>query len=487
MTSLPCSVVRSIALLTLAAAITIPLCAQSDPGPRAGASGAGGPIKNLDPKDEKLFWSSWERFKKVYSVSGSIEMGAGLGPSFNGNGCAQCHAQPAAGGSSPSPHSPQVRQVQYGAKEHLSLAPQYNPQIALAALDRIPGKEQKTPSFLTEDGPIRVPHLLRHSDGTPDGGTYNIYTIAGRRDAPNCNLAPISFESEIVRRNVAYRIPSPIFGAGLIESIPDEELISNLEATKGERAALGIRGRFNRSPNDGTISRFGWKAQNKSLMIFAAESYSVEMGVTNEIFPNKRTSAPGCSPNALPEDRTRVSASDRAFSPSSDYASDVVNFASFMRLAAPPLAATHTPSEERGKKIFEQIGCAACHSPQLTTGKSSFTGMGEMVIEPYSDFALHHMGPQLADGIVQGSADEDSFRTAPLWGVGQRLFFLHDGRTTDLLVAIREHASGESTRPDARVPSGKRPWPSEANKVIRNFEALTADSQQDLLNFLRSL
>jgi CxxC motif-containing protein (DUF1111 family) len=477
----------SLLLLTTVLVASQPAYAQVDPGPRPGAAGAGGPIKNLSAKDEKLFWASWERFKKVYSVSGSIEMGAGLGPSFNGNGCAQCHAQPAAGGSSPGARSPQVRQVQYGANQHLSLAPQFNPQMAMASLDRLPKKEQQVPSFLTKDGPVRVPHLVRHEDGSLDGSTYNIFTVAGRKDAPDCNLAPISFESEMARHNVVFRIPTPIFGAGLIESIPDDELVRNLETTKAQRGSLGIQGEFNRSPNDGTISRFGWKAQNKSLMIFAAESYSVEMGVTSEIFPNKRSSEPGCAPNPLPEDRTRVSAPNDAFSTTSEYASDVVNFASFMRLAAPSLAATHTASEVHGKKLFDQVGCAACHTPRLTTGKSSFTGMSEIVIEPYSDFALHHMGPGLADGVVQGLAEGDAFRSAPLWGLGQRLFFLHDGRTSDLLLAIREHASGGAAKGSStrRVDGGLRV--SEANDVIRNFDALDANGQQDILNFLRSL
>ncbi|MGA8538129.1 MAG: di-heme oxidoredictase family protein, partial [Terriglobales bacterium] len=107
---------------------------------------------------------------------------------------------------------------------------------------------------------------------------------------------------------------------------------------------------------------------------------------------------------------------------------------------------------------------------------------------PYSDFALHHMGPGLADGINQGAAGPDQFRTAPLWGVGQRLFFLHDGRASDLVQAIKEHASPENCgsqggfRPYAQSNCG-----SEADAVIRNFKMLSPSQVQDLLNFLRSL
>jgi CxxC motif-containing protein (DUF1111 family) len=114
--------------------------------------------------------------------------------------------------------------------------------------------------------------------------------------------------------------------------------------------------------------------------------------------------------------------------------------------------------------------------------------MGGVTYNPYSDFALHHMGPGLADGINQGAAGPDQFRTAPLWGVGQRLFFLHDGRTSDLLQAIKEH--GDSGCQDQHFRFGGQKQGcggSEADGVIRNFKALNPSQVQDLLNFLRSL
>ena len=94
-----------------------------------------------------------------------------------------------------------------------------------------------------------------------------------------------------------------------------------------------------------------------------------------------------------------------------------------------------------------------------------------MRVHPFSDFALHHMGAGLADGIVQGGAGPDQFRTTPLWVDGQRLFFLHDGRTRNIVEAIEEHASVGS----------------EANTVITNFNGLSLLDEQDLTNFLRSL
>jgi CxxC motif-containing protein (DUF1111 family) len=120
----------------------------------------------------------------------------------------------------------------------------------------------------------------------------------------------------------------------------------------------------------------------------------------------------------------------------SEMSSDVVNFAGFSRLSAPATPAPSTISIQNGAALFNSMGGALCHSPTLTTGGSISTGMSQVSYNPYSDFALHHMGTGLSDGIHQGAAGPDQFRTAPLWGLGQRLFFLHNGRTADLIQAI---------------------------------------------------
>jgi hypothetical protein len=170
----------------------------------------------------------------------------------------------------------------------------------------VAGWNQTVPPFIAGDGPIRVARFIKKTDGTPDGEVHQLYTIAGREDARGCILSQPNFAKEIARNNVVFRIPTPTFGAGMIEAVSDEVLVANLNSTLDQRRALGIAGRFSRSPNDGTINRFGWKAQNKSLLIFAAESFNVEMGVTNEAFPNKRNQTPECVFNALPEDKTKV-------------------------------------------------------------------------------------------------------------------------------------------------------------------------------------
>ena len=457
--------------------------AQKDPGPRAGAPGAGFPYPTLNANERSLYSQAFLRFVKPVSVSGTIEKGKGLGPTFNGNSCAMCHAQPSIGGSTPGVTSPEE--------------PQSNPQVALASLD---GATNSVPSFITANGPVLVVRFVRKADGSPDGEVHGLYTIAGRTDAKGCNLKQPDFARQKADNNVALRIPTPLFGLGLVENTPDATLRANLEATAAARAKLGIGGAFNISANDGTIMRFGWKAHNKSLLMFAGEAASVEEGVTSELFPNEREAAAGCVFNSTPEDSISV-LNCNARSPNlgtavgtaSEMASDIVNFAIFIRLSAPAKPAPPTQSTENGAKLFEQVGCALCHSPSLRSGASPYNGMSGVTYHPYSDFALHHMGAGLADGIYQGMAGPDQFRTAPLWGVGQRLFFMHDGRAADLLQAILSHQSDQSSEHNAYcegrngVPGDAKNCRSEADGVIRNFKLLSPSQIQDVLNFLRSL
>ena len=467
-----------------------------DPGPRGGAPAAGGYYPTLNANEQLLFNQSFARFQEVDSVSGTIEPGRGLGPTFNGNSCAMCHAQPAAGGSSPGLISPQN--------------PIPNPQVALATLD---GAQNTVPSFITAGGPVREARFIatnpKNLNSPLDGGVHGLYTIQGRSDAPGCTLAQPPFAQQQAAGNVIFRIPTPLFGLGLVENTPDATLQQNLAATQSQRSALGIGGGFNSSGNDGTITRFGWKAQNKSVLIFVGEAYNVEQGVSNEVFPNERSAVAGCVFNPSPEDASNILNGDVS-SPNfgttigtlSEMSSDVLNFALFTRLTAPPTPAPPTQSTTNGSNLFNSIGCALCHSSSLTTGASGYTGMSNVTYHPYSDFALHHMGASLADGINQGGAGPDQFRTAPLWGLGQRLFFLHDGRTSDLLQAIEMHTGSNkycaqsasaqlfyvlTTNSVFEPELQSQACGSEANSVINNFNGLKPSQQQDLLNFLRSL
>ncbi len=425
-----------------------------DPGVRGGPADAGGPLPGLGATEQSFFTAAKGRFGEVDSVTGSIndappgeQSGSGLGPRFNMNSCSGCHAQPVTGGSSPAT----------------------NPEVAVATLDKA---TNTVPSFIQLNGPVREARFITNPDGTPDGGVHNLFVITGRTDAAGCHIAQPNFQQAIAQDNIIFRVPTPIFGAGQIENTPDGNLEADAAAVASQQHANGIAsGVFNHSANDGTITRFGWKAQNKSLLVFAGEAYNVEQGVTNELFPNERDNTAGCQLNPLPEDATNLSDNELSDSPASDFASDVVNFAAFMRLSAGPTPAPATASTSAGEKAFNNVGCNLCHIPQHTTAQSIFTNQSNVTFAPFSDVALHDMGRGLQDRVTQGQADGDQFRSAPLWGIGQRLFFLHDGRTNNLLTAIEQHASPGS----------------EANTVIGNFNALPVAAQQDILNFLRSL
>ena len=433
--------------------------AAVDPGPRAGAPGAGDPLPGLSQAEIDLFNAAKDQFNQVEAVPD------GLGPRYNLDSCGGCHIFPTVGGSSP---------------------PTNNPQIASATAD---GATNTVPSFITANGPIREVRFVNNPDGSPDGGVHDLFTITGRADAPGCVLKQPDFAGAVAANNAIFRIPTPVFGLGLVENTADSTLQAAFDANATMKESLGISGHFNRSGNDGTITRFGWKAQNKSLLIFAGEAYNVEMGVTNENFPNERENDPNCQFNSLPENPTPF-VSENTGVPAADFQGDIVLFAIFMRGLAPPTpasttvtvasaggsvagtaAGTGSSTVSRGQQVFANIGCAGCHNPTLTTAKSQATGQSNVTYHSYSDYAVHDMGTGLADRVSQGNANGQEFRSAPLWGAGQRVFFLHDGRTSDIVQAINQHFSEGS----------------EANAVISNYRQLPTSDQQALVYFLRSL
>jgi CxxC motif-containing protein (DUF1111 family) len=493
-----------------------PSSGATDPGVRGGPPGAGGPIGGLTAAEMAFFTAAQARFQVVETVP------AGLGPGFNELSCSGCHISPAVGGASPAT----------------------NPQVTDANTD---GATNVIPSFITANGPIREARFVLNPDGTPDGGVHDLFSIQGRSDASGCVFAQPDFAAAVAANNVIFRIPTPTFGDGLVEGISDANLQSAVAAQAQQNASLGISAQFNLSGNTGNITRFGWKAQNMSLLMFAGEAYNVEEGVTNDVFPNKRnpSASPQCSPNPLPEDTVNTVDSINSGSTVSDNNPDTINFALFMRLLAPPTpavpfttsstastatsttastatsttasttgsttagsttvamasvlpmaAGSPTPSTSTssaaaassnstasaasitaGFQAFNNVGCSGCHIVTQTTVSMAMIDttanptVSDTALNTFSDYAVHSMGTGLADRVTQGNANGTQFRTAPLWGIGQRVFFLHDGRTNDLMQAIQQHASGGS----------------EANQVIAQFNMLSTTDQQNILNFLRDL
>jgi hypothetical protein len=317
----------------------------------------------LMASEEKLFCAGALEFAKEDKVKDD-----GLGPTMNLTSCFGCHQYPLSGGTSPLGKNPQY---DFG--------------------NSYPSGTNEVPPFVLPSGPVRVARFKQHLDvpGHPDdGGVHSLFTITGLEGADGCVLAQEDFQKEIDRKNIIYRIPTPTFGAGLIEQIDDKTIVDNVNYQAGRvfggnttvrisRGRLNLvqpfhtNGSENRNGNDGTIARFGWKAQNKSLLIFAGEAYNVEIGISNEVFPTEREEKRECQFHTVPNDTSHP---ENLFDPDPkvrlDALSDVEKFAAFMRFLAPPEPSTDTPggavSIALGADTFDKIGCSACHTARAT-------------------------------------------------------------------------------------------------------------------------
>jgi CxxC motif-containing protein (DUF1111 family) len=325
-------------------------------------------------------------------------------------------------------------------------------------------------NIISAAGPVREVRFAT------DGGVHDLFTIVGLPGTPQaCNIAQPNFLGSL--QNLRFRIPTPLFGAGLIEAIEDAAILANEAAAK----PFGILGKANRNGNDGTVTRFGWKAQNKSLVIFSGEAYNVEQGITNELFPDER--GEGGMPDSAacrlvvmaPQDSVNYDLTQPQ-----QVIDDAGNFANFMRfLAAPaPVISYGGVTSQQinlGRAAFLKAGCDSCHKPSMTTGNHLNAALRNKAVTLFSDLLVHDVGT--GDDISQGLADGNQFRTAPLWGVGQRLFFLHDGRFTNIVDAIKAHGG------------------VEGSQVKDNFNGVGGDNshnlddteRQNLVYFLRSL
>ena len=490
----------------LAGFISLGVLAQSrgafkahDPGPRANlTSHIPDPVPGLNDNETALFNESLLRVSELegscdtcgqqppnvppidpdpdnpFSPT-SLVNSAGMSPVFNADQCFICHSQPAIGGSTPA----------------------HNPAEKIA--HRL-GGTNTVPAFEKAAGPFREVRFKYNADGTRDGGVHSLFTLQGRSDTPGCTLQQPNFGQAVRDRNIAFRIPLQLFGLGLIESISDSAIRTNMIADLGAKRELGIGGHPNMVPNNGTISRFGWKAQNGSITIFAGEAYNVEMGISNDAFPIGRSEDPNCNVVYEPFDIPRTEAT--LYNNPLKIMPAWLMFTEFMRFVDAPHPAPSTAETEHGKEVFSKVGCALCHTPSFQTrGTANPAGPAEEIgphsvalrgqsVNLFSDLLVHHMGATLADNVIQGNAGPDEFRTTPLWGLGHRLFFLHDGRTSDLLVAIEDHFSrrfsdgGDNPSKDLRSFTY---GPSEANAVVERFNGLSEVDKQALLDFLRSL
>ncbi len=377
----------------------------------------------------------------------------GLGPLYNAQACRECHQNPASGGAS------QVTELRVGHRDH--------------------------------SGRFENPHIpiARGTVDVTDRSLVNDSAICSSKDFPDAEIQERVPDSENV---CVLRISLSLFGDGFVEALGDQTLL-DLAQHQCQHSGHRICGQALRvpvieAPGETAVGRFGWKDQQASLLSFSADAYLNEMGLTNPLLRDEVTTL--C--NNVTEPNSVVGTSGL---------SDIDHFARFMRTTkAPPrdqdLAAT--PKAKHGEQVFEQIGCANCHVPTLTTAAAGTPinggkfvvpdALGARVFHPYSDFLLHDVGT--GDGIVMVWAEhygkdmyqtkwhdlsfdaalktQYKMRTAPLWGLRLRPRLMHDGASLTLADAITRHRG-------------------EAALEAQHFRALRPPAREALEEFLRSL
>ncbi|MEO8598136.1 MAG: di-heme oxidoredictase family protein [Candidatus Solibacter sp.] len=362
----------------------------------------GSPLPGSTPSEQELFRLGLEDFTEVETAED------GLGPAFNGNSCAACHSVPAIGG--------------------------------ISTMTEMRG------GYRDEDGKFTA----------LNGGTlYHVFSTPPHR----CQVQ-IPQEVNVITR----RTPIAVFGAGLVEAIPDETILA-LE-DPDDRDGDGIRGRAARIMDVATrrerIGRFGWKAQNATLLAFSGDAYRNEMGITNDLFPDEV--ALGVSAEQM-----RLCSPQRGIEDVRDRATGlrgIDKFEAFMKFLAPIERGPIDDAVLAGDLLFRQIGCATCHVPVLMTGFHANPLFDRKPVALYSDLLLHEVGT--GDGIEQAAAKAGEIRTPALWGLRFRRPLLHDGTAATSGDAILRHDK-------------------EASGSTEKYRRLSPPEQQQLLAFLNSL
>jgi CxxC motif-containing protein (DUF1111 family) len=325
----------------------------------------------------------------------------GLGPVFNGTSCAQCHNIPTIGGTGT------IVEIRAGYRD--------------------------------EAGVFHAP---------PGGTLMHLFSVP-----PHDCQVTVYEEANVIGK----RISVPLFGVGLIEAIPDETLLG-LEHRSGGRAAMVV----DVATGARRVGRFGWKAQQATLLAFAADAYINEMGISNDLFPKEdlgnvsRERASRCLPSRTPEDTRDASTGLRG----------IDNFHNFLRFLAPPPRGRIDDVALRGERLFADIGCSSCHVPQLETGPNANPVFDRKTVPLYSDLLLHDIGT--GDGIEQADAKGEEIRTPALWGLRFRRPLLHDGSAATIESAIERHSG-------------------EASRVTERFRILSPEARKELVAFLKSL
>jgi CxxC motif-containing protein (DUF1111 family) len=375
------------------------------PGQTQGSAALpGGALPGLTPREFSEFRLGLDDFSEVETAE------EGLGPAFNGTSCAVCHNLPAIGGGGV------ILELRAGHRDNEGVARGLNP-----------------------------------------AGDTLIHMLS----TPSHSCQPTIPDDVTV---IARRAPIPLFGAGLVEAIPDETLLALEDPSDRDRDGVSGRAAIvtDLASGERRVGRFGWKAQHATLLAFGADAYRNEMGITNDLLPTEfafgisQEQMRFCDPFPDPEDRRDPATRRRG----------IDNFESFMKFLAPIARDRIDDTTRSGERVFAAIGCTTCHVPTLMTGASSNPLFHRKPVHLFSDLLLHDVG--IVDGIEQAAAAASEIRTPALWGLRLRRPLLHDGSAATIADAIQRHAG-------------------EAALARQGYQRLAPEDRELVLAFLRSL
>ena len=371
------------------------------PPPNAMKPQLGDPLPGLTKAQLAAFLDGKDDFESPETEA------SGLGPIFNRDSCVTCHSAPVTGGA----------------------------------------------------GPINVTRF-----GRTTNGVFDPLASLGGSLQQEMEINPVLHEVVPPQANVvAHRNSTPLFGLGLIEAIPDDEILRNVRRTPFD----GVLGKVSKAADAATgktlIGRFGWKAQQATLLSFAGDAYLNEMGITSRLFPVEN--APNGNTQLLAQYDTVVDPED-VVDPATGRG-DIDRVADFMRFLGAPPRPPLSNSAAMGRSVFQNTGCAVCHVPLMMTGPNKIQALDHQEVWLFSDLLLHDMGT-LGDGIAQGTADVRDMKTAPLWGLRASAPYLHDGRAQTIDDAIKAHDG-------------------EAKASKDRYMKLSKQQVQQLIDFLMSI
>ena len=390
-------------------------------------------------------------FEAVFVTAPAV-VNPGLGPIYNNVSCINCHSRDGRG------RPPEVDEGLVSLLFRLSLP---------KAEDSIDGKPPTpVPGFGTQlnnraivdadpEGKVKIDYTeqtLTTADGTRVHLRYPNYTITE-------TYQPLPEDVE-----VSPRVAPVVFGLGLLEAIPEDAILAYADEVDAD--GDGISGKPNYvwdvAAQRYTLGRFGWKANQPTLLQQVAAAYNDDMGITTSLFMVENSAGQ----SQLTEHSATPEVSDEIL--------EVVTFY-VQTLAVPARRNVDDPQVKQGEQLFAEAQCASCHIPTLRTGVlTGVPSVSNQTIHPYTDLLLHDMGAELADNRPDFHANGREWRTPPLWGIGLvkrvngHTNFLHDGRARDLMEAILWHGG-------------------EAKASRQTVEQMSKTERDALIAFLESL